>query len=205
MRRGGQSTVSEVIKKYPRADGAPLAPKNDAGLSFCHMPKIRRSVFLLETHGLAVLRGWMRGEEVVGPRVRELLKLAEGLSQHPLNVEIDLDEMDVSSGYAAWSETYDGPNNPLISADEPAVRSTVDPLPLGARRMRRVELGGTRSIFISAASTSSASIVPPRCSQGQSKKSLLRDLRWPRFLVCRSATYRSILQCVHSRSTTALI
>lgn len=109
----------------------PLAHTNGRSLSSDRMPKVRRSHFLLGAHGLAVLRGWMRGESAVGSRVSELLKLAKELDRHPLTVEMDLDELDVSSGYALWSETYDGPNNALICVEEPAVQKFLERLPIG--------------------------------------------------------------------------
>ena len=108
-----------------------LAPTNGGSLSSSRMPKVRRSHFLLGAHGLAVLRGWMLGENAVGSRVSELLKLTKELDRHPLSVEMDLDELDVLPGYTLWSETYDGPNNALISVEEPAVQSILDGFPIG--------------------------------------------------------------------------
>ena len=95
------------------------------------MPKVNRSHFLLGAHGLAVLRGWTRGEEAVGARVDELLRLVKELDAHPLNAESEIDELDVSSGYALWSDTYDQPNNPLISLEEPVVLGLLQGLPRG--------------------------------------------------------------------------
>jgi len=95
------------------------------------MAKIRRSRFLLGAHGLAILRDWPRSEDAVGLRVAELVKLAKNLETHPLNVEVELDQMEVSSGYEAWAETYDNPNNALINAEEPAVHGLLEKISTG--------------------------------------------------------------------------
>jgi ubiquinone/menaquinone biosynthesis C-methylase UbiE len=44
--------------------------------------------------------------------------------------ELDIAHLDLNNAYAEWSETYDGPN-PLIMAEEPAVRGFVEGLPPG--------------------------------------------------------------------------
>jgi ubiquinone/menaquinone biosynthesis C-methylase UbiE len=95
------------------------------------MAKVRRSHFLIGAHGLAVLREWLRGEDAVSSRVAELVRLAKNLAAHPLNVVVELDELDVSAGYGAWAPTYDDPNNALINVEEPAVRSLLDKIPAG--------------------------------------------------------------------------
>jgi hypothetical protein len=95
------------------------------------MRKVRLAHYALGLHGLAVLRNWLRGDEIVAARVRELREFAATLDENPRNVEFELHDRDVTSGYAAWSATYDEPVNPLVSLEQPIVRSFIDALPPG--------------------------------------------------------------------------
>lgn len=73
------------------------------------MRKVRLADYALGLQGVAVLRNWLRGGEAVAARMRELREFAGALDQNPGNVEFELQEKDVVSGYAAWSVTYDQP------------------------------------------------------------------------------------------------
>src|SRR5215475_13456752 len=95
------------------------------------MPKIRPSHFVLGAHGLALLRHWVQGAERSDERVGRLVEFARELSANPLNAPIELTEMDAADGYAAWSETYDDPNNALIDSEQEAMRSMLESLPPG--------------------------------------------------------------------------
>jgi ubiquinone/menaquinone biosynthesis C-methylase UbiE len=68
---------------------------------------------------------------MVAAQVRDLREFAATLDQHPANIEFELQEKDVTSGYAAWSVTYDQPVNPLVSLEQPVVRSIIDAIPPG--------------------------------------------------------------------------
>jgi ubiquinone/menaquinone biosynthesis C-methylase UbiE len=86
--------------------------------------RLRRERFLVGLRGLALLRGWPFEDPGIADAqldaVRELLVADEEPS-----AVIDVDELGVSDAYASWADTYDGPN-PLITAEEPAVRSFLD-------------------------------------------------------------------------------
>jgi ubiquinone/menaquinone biosynthesis C-methylase UbiE len=86
--------------------------------------RLRRERFLVGLRGLALLRGWPFEDPDIADAqldaVRELMVADEEPS-----ALIDVDELGVSDAYASWADTYDGPN-PLITAEEPAVRSFLD-------------------------------------------------------------------------------
>jgi 2-polyprenyl-3-methyl-5-hydroxy-6-metoxy-1,4-benzoquinol methylase len=95
------------------------------------MRKVRLAYYALGLHGVAVIRNWLRGNEMVAAQVRELRDFAVTLDRNPSNIEFELHEKDVTTGYAAWSVTYDQPVNPLVSLEQPIVRSFIDAIPPG--------------------------------------------------------------------------
>src|SRR5262249_43588675 len=87
--------------------------------------------YLVGMQGLALLRS-----AITGPRDRAEARLADirrvvTNPASPLGMEIATPEVDVPSGYARWATTYAAAPNPLIRAEEPVVRSSVDALPPG--------------------------------------------------------------------------
>src|SRR5256885_2193441 len=95
------------------------------------MRKVRLAHYALGLYGVAVIRNWLQGDEVVAAQVRELREFAATLDQNPRNVEFELHDKDVTSGYAAWSVTYDEPVNPLVRLEQPIVQSFIDDIPPG--------------------------------------------------------------------------
>jgi len=95
------------------------------------MPKVRLSHYVLGIEGLALLRNWFRGDESAAPFVKELERTFGSLDRSPVNVSLDIPEMDVLDGYAQWAPVYDDSANPLIMAEEPVVRGLIDRLPIG--------------------------------------------------------------------------
>jgi ubiquinone/menaquinone biosynthesis C-methylase UbiE len=88
--------------------------------------RLRRERFLVGLHGLALLRGWPfespdEADAQLGA-VRSIFGSPQG--------DVDVDDLDVDSAYAAWAETYDQPNA-LISAEEPIVRRFIDGISAG--------------------------------------------------------------------------
>lgn len=79
--------------------------------------------------GLALLRNWLIGDPQVADVVIKELK--DLLSTNALDTKVDIDAMDVSSGYRKWSEIYDKVPNLLIDVEEPVVRSLLSQLPTG--------------------------------------------------------------------------
>ncbi len=95
------------------------------------MPKVRLLQYALGIQGMAVLRTWLRGADIADPHARELVQFANSMDSNPLNDAVELMEYEVASGYREWSATYDDRFNPLITTEEPIVRSMIDALPLG--------------------------------------------------------------------------
>jgi hypothetical protein len=95
------------------------------------MRKVRLADYALGLQGVAVIRNWLRGDAMVAVQVRELREFAASLDRNPGIIEFELHEKDVASGHAAWSVTYDQAVNPLVSLEQPVVRSFIDAIPLG--------------------------------------------------------------------------
>jgi ubiquinone/menaquinone biosynthesis C-methylase UbiE len=94
------------------------------------MTSVSAGHFVLGTEGLALLRTWLlpRGH---AERVAELAQFAAAPDAPPLSIRFDVPELDVRAGYARWAGSYDSAPNPLIRAEEPAVRAIIDRLPVG--------------------------------------------------------------------------
>ena len=103
-----------------------------------------------------MVRNWFRSDEKVASSVRELREFAATLDQNPRNIEFELQDKGVTSGYAAWSVTYDQPDNPLVSLEQPIVRSFIEAISRAARWTLRAEPDGTLSTCARAASTQPA-------------------------------------------------
>jgi ubiquinone/menaquinone biosynthesis C-methylase UbiE len=89
--------------------------------------RVRLDRFVLGLRGLALLRGWPYGDPEEADA--QIAAMKELLAESDPDV-IDIGNLDLARAYAAWSETYDGPN-PLIQAEEPVVLSFVRDIPPG--------------------------------------------------------------------------
>ncbi len=89
------------------------------------MRHIRLREFLVAVEGLAMYRTLFEDDDAAAAtRIDEVRKIVE--DEEPYTLGVDVPELDARAGYAAWSETYDGGGNPLISVEEPVVRSLLD-------------------------------------------------------------------------------
>ncbi len=80
--------------------------------------------FIAGLHGLGLLRTWpFLDAESALPRLSEL-ESASADRRHE-----SLDVRDAASGYDAWSTTYDVRVNPLLLAEQPAIRTLIEKLP----------------------------------------------------------------------------
>lgn len=87
---------------------------------------------LVGVEGLAPLRSAVTGpSERARGRLDEIRRLVTEPGSSSLGLELEAAETDVVSGYARWASTYDAAPNPLVFAEEPAVRALVDALPCG--------------------------------------------------------------------------
>ena len=92
---------------------------------------VRLQRWYLGLHGLALLREWPFGDpaEAAG-RMDAMRRLLDGEGDAETFEERRIDDLDVSDAYREWSETYDEPN-PLIVAEESALRTLLAELPAG--------------------------------------------------------------------------
>lgn len=89
--------------------------------------------FLLGLEGVALLRaqagdGFDRA--FVEARIAETRTLLEQAAP-ALGPGQELGRLTTAEGYRSWAASYDGPGNPLIEVEEPAVRAVLDQLPTG--------------------------------------------------------------------------
>jgi len=110
---------------------------------------VRLRELLLGVEGLALLRNLFDGTDAdADQRLAEVRRL---LDDDAFEVVEPTAEADARTGYAAWSASYDDPDNLIIALEEPAVWGLLEPLPPGraldaacgtGRHARRlVELG----------------------------------------------------------------
>jgi SAM-dependent methyltransferase len=90
---------------------------------------LRLREFLVAVEGLALFRHLFEDDDAeAAARIDEVRRIVNDESYAG---GVDVPELDARAGYAAWSETYDGGGNPLISVEEPAVRSVLAELEPG--------------------------------------------------------------------------
>jgi len=95
-----------------------------AGIRFAH--------WVIGAAGMGVLRSWLGDRAAVDARVADLERLLRTRDADPLlALELPAPEVDAVTGYAAWAGTYDVVLNPLIRAEEPAVRRLLEQAPPG--------------------------------------------------------------------------
>lgn len=112
---------------------------------------VRLGELLLGTEGAALFRHLLDcDEEFAQKRLQSIRKLAGGLDDDRLSRGVEVPELDVGEGYAAWAPTYDTLSNALIRAEEPLVREVTSDLPVG--RAIDVACGtGRHAAWLSAA------------------------------------------------------
>ncbi len=87
--------------------------------------------FILGFEGLGIMRSWTVDPEGVKARVRGIVEMAGRLGEEPWSNPEVVGEKTVTDGYAEWAAVYDAPNNPVLLAEEPAVREIVAGYPAG--------------------------------------------------------------------------
>ncbi len=90
------------------------------------MPIINTLDYVLGVHGLAVLRNWARGGEAAHDALAKLIEFTSEYGSNTERFTRDVTESDARAGYAAWSASYDQPDNPLVTAEQPIVREMID-------------------------------------------------------------------------------
>jgi SAM-dependent methyltransferase len=85
---------------------------------------VRLREVVIGVEGLALLRQLFDGDdEAAEARLAEVRRVMDATSDEALDARLDVPELGVTEGYGRWSTTYDGPGNPLISVEQPAVWS----------------------------------------------------------------------------------
>src|SRR5437763_8091592 len=93
---------------------------------------VRLGELLVSTEGAALFRHLLDCDDDFAERRRQGIKeLAARLDEGPLWQGLEVPELDVARGYAAWAPTYDAMSNALIKAEEPLVRAATADLPPG--------------------------------------------------------------------------
>ncbi|CAM3330578.1 methyltransferase domain-containing protein [Stackebrandtia soli] len=90
--------------------------------------------FLLGLEGVALLRAsagdFPDGAAFAEARLAEIRAMLAA-DQAEFGEVVELDALDVNTGYRDWSNRYDEEDNPLIAVEQPVVRSILETLPVG--------------------------------------------------------------------------
>lgn len=88
---------------------------------------------ILGIEGLALLRNAVDGDDdFVDARMEEIRRFATQHDEPSLvSRQVDVSELDVAVGYAAWAGIYDSLPNFLIEAEQPVVHDLLDRGPIG--------------------------------------------------------------------------
>jgi SAM-dependent methyltransferase len=92
---------------------------------------LRLGEFLLGVEGIALMRHLFEDDALAATRLAEIRRIACG-DEGVYQLGVDVPIVDVVSGYARWSQTYDNPGNPLIHLEQPVVWSILEAIPPGA-------------------------------------------------------------------------
>jgi ubiquinone/menaquinone biosynthesis C-methylase UbiE len=95
-----------------------------------HHAKLARVV--IGMRGLRLLRRWPLGDDAEAEdELRTIADMLAHRDELPLGEVFALESLDTAEGYAAWSETYDIVPNPLVDAEERALRPLLAEVPPG--------------------------------------------------------------------------
>jgi SAM-dependent methyltransferase len=88
---------------------------------------VRLREFLVAIEGLALWRHLFEGDDATaGARIEEVRRIVGDSEAATFDLGLDVPELGVRPGYAAWSKTYDEPGNPLIAIEQPVVHALLD-------------------------------------------------------------------------------
>ena len=88
--------------------------------------------FVLGLEGLAILRAWSVDPATVVSRADSIASVVASRGEAPWSDPITVGERSVVAGYTEWAPTYDGQANPILIAEQAAVRAIVERYPVGA-------------------------------------------------------------------------
>jgi SAM-dependent methyltransferase len=105
----------------------------------------------LGIEGLALLRGANDGDaKARDRRVAELVEIAGGLDRRPYSEPREAPPIEVTTGYAAWAESYDEPGNVTIAMEEGVVHGLLAALPPGGQVLDAACGTGRHGAFLAA-------------------------------------------------------
>lgn len=86
--------------------------------------------YFLGVAGMAIMREVLSHPSRGRPRLDDIRTVVDGWEEFPNDLQVEVIEHDVASGYARWAPAYDGPN-PAIEAEEPVVHAMIGELTPG--------------------------------------------------------------------------
>jgi hypothetical protein len=93
---------------------------------------VRYGELLIGCEGAALFRHLLDcTDEFADARVGALRRLLADFDGDLLSMRVEVPELDVAEGYAAWASAYDAMDNALIRAEEPLVAAATRDLPVG--------------------------------------------------------------------------
>ena len=86
--------------------------------------RIRLGELLLGTEGASLFRHFLdRDQTFVDRRIAAMHRILDGWEEPDLAAAVEVPELPVAEGYAAWAPSYDSMENALIRCEEPLVRA----------------------------------------------------------------------------------
>ena len=104
--------------------------ERDAGRAMADQPTF--GDFALGLEGLAILRAWSVDPATVVSRADSIASIVERRGEAPWSAPVPVSERSIVSGYTEWAPTYDDQANPIVIAEQAAVRAVVERYPVGA-------------------------------------------------------------------------
>ena len=99
-------------------------------MGIVHRDSFPAGQYFAAVAGMAMMRRILSRPSEGRPRLDDLRSVLDHFDEFPNDLNVEVVEHDVESGYTAWAPVYDGPN-PAIEAEEPIVREMVAALPAG--------------------------------------------------------------------------
>ena len=93
-----------------------------------HRDELVAAQYFTAVAGMAAMRQCVTRPSAVRERLDDVSRVVASLDEFPNDLRIPVVEHDLTSGYDAWAENYDGPN-PAVEADEAVMHDLLAALP----------------------------------------------------------------------------
>lgn len=117
----------------PQTWGLPL---RSGAMAEAHRDSFVAGQYFAGVAGMAAMRSILSRPSEGRPRMDEIREVVRTWDEFPNNIEIEVVEHDVDSGYTAWAPNYDGPN-PALETEQPVVHEML----MGLERGRALDAG----------------------------------------------------------------